>query len=143
MATLNEELSGLVTVNLGDPGFGTNAQWMNPEQRRIQIVSFSIKIATNSSTADRVVSLLGFNGTEICASSVSPAIQLKSTTRTYRFAPCQLGFDTGDSAQVMFAPLSSTFFLNPFAWFQTDILDLQGTDMITNAQLAYQITLPR
>ena len=143
MSLLNEEQSGAISVFLGNPGFGNNAIWINPEQRRVRIIYFGIKLACNATVSDRLVQILGFDGTQVTACSVGPSVQINSSTRTYRFAPCQLGFDTGTSALFSYAPLSSTFYLNPFAQLRTDILNLQTTDMVTGAELAYMIALPR
>lgn len=134
---------GLVTRDLDDPAAGADLSWRSPEDTRLLLHSVFLTLTTDANVANRRVTVQGCHGSTAFTQAPAPGHQVASETIYYRFAPCILGIDESDDLSYMWAPISEHLYLEPDHYLQTNVINIQAGDQISDVTIRYYQRLPR
>ncbi len=140
---LDRNTAGLVTHIEPNPPAGNNLRWESPEDTRILIHSIFLHLETDANVANRRITIQGTHGSTPFSQAPAPGHQVASETINYRFAPCILGIDESDDLSYMWAPISEHLYLERAHSLETNIINIQATDQISEVAIRYYQRLPR
>lgn len=142
MFTLDRRTVGFQSKIITDPDAGEEIYHFVSETTRILLVSVEFKLTTDSTVAERWVSIRGSDGTVAFNTSPAPAAQSEDEALTYKFASCVLGIDDTDNSATMWGCLASNLVLDPEQHLEINIFNLQVTDQISDIYLRFMQALP-
>jgi hypothetical protein len=140
---LDRRTVGLVTEQLDNPAPGANLQWESPEDTRILVHSIFFRLVADANAANRRVTIQASHGSVAFSQAPAAGHQVAAETIDYRFAPCILGIDESDDLGFMWAPISEHLYLDRSHSLETEIINLQVGDQISDIRIRYYQSLPR
>lgn len=142
MSDLDRRVVGYRIEVPQDPPAGENLHHCPDLDTRIAIISVHFRLVTDGTAENRRAVVEGSDGTFAFSSSPAPANQAASLTRDYRFAQCVLGIDGDTDLLMQWACLASDLVLDPGSCINTEIINLQSGDQLSNFVIRYKQSLP-
>jgi len=143
LSFIDRQNIGLVTFQPPNPSAGANLQWESPEDTRILIHSIFLHLVSDATASNRRVTIQAAHGSVAFSQAPAPGHQVASENINYRFAPCILGIDESDDLSYMWAPISEHLYLERGHTLETQIINLQATDQISEIAIRYYQSMPR
>ena len=138
MFALDRRLVAILTEQPDNPAAGEQLIWPNPEDTRILIVSVILDLDTDSTAANRRLTLVAHKGDHAYGNSPAPGHEVADEDITYFFSACVLGIDESADLSTMWGVISHDFYLDPDDQLRTNLINIQVGDQIDNITIAYQ-----
>ncbi len=134
---LDTSVFRIAQENPANPGAGNNFSWTPPSNSRVLVLGVEFILTTDANAAGRIVTLEAREGANTFSHSLAVAGHIASLAVQHTFQPNVIGADRIGTYLHMLSVLPYPLILQVGDTLNTDILQIQVGDAITNIHIRY------
>lgn len=138
MDILNKDIFGINTIAIANPGAGNNLDHSFSQFARFQIVALNFTLTADVTVATRIVRLKTVSDTYSCNYAIAPGGHTASESLNYYFGLGLANQDLSGTLGLMTVCLPDDLIVQKDDDFESDVLNLQAGDAITNIRIRYK-----